>query len=108
MLKPQKLAGLLAALLSFFVLAKPEARAQGAGTIRGSVTDPSAAVIPGVTVQVTGNGVARSAKSDGQGRFTLSVPPGKYSVRADSKGFVTFAQPDINVSSGKVTPLDIA
>jgi hypothetical protein len=93
----------LPVLFSAFV-----AQAQNAGTVRGSVTDPSAAVVPGATVQLSGNGVTRSAKSDGQGKFTLTVPPGKYNVRADAKGFVTFTQPEIAVSGGQATPLDIA
>jgi Carboxypeptidase regulatory-like domain/TonB dependent receptor len=84
------------------------AKAQLAGTIRGSVTDPSAAVVPGATVQLNGNGVTRSAKSDGQGKFTLTVPAGKYAVRADAKGFVTFLQPAIEVVGGQASPLDIA
>ena len=84
------------------------AYAQGTGTVRGSVTDPSAAVVPGATVQLSGNGVTRSAKSDGQGKFSVSIPPGKYSVRADAKGFVTFLEQDLNVPAGQATPLDIA
>ncbi len=82
--------------------------AQNAGTIRGAVTDPSAALIPGATVQVTGNGVTRSAKSDGQGKYTLTVPPGTYAVRADAKGFVTFSQPTVTVGAGQPTTLDIS
>lgn len=82
--------------------------AQTAGTIHGSVTDPSAAVVPGATVQITGNGVTRSAKSDGQGHFTLSAPAGKYAVRADAKGFVTFSQPEVTVNGGQNVALDIA
>src|ERR1700722_13929874 len=98
----------LAVPVSFAAFAGPFAQAQNAGSIRGSVTDPSAAALPGATVQINGNGVTRSAKSDGQGKFTLSVPPGKYAVRADAKGFVTFTQPEISVSTGQATPLDIA
>jgi len=95
-------------LLLGVLLAACAGLAQNAGTIRGSVTDPSAAVVPGATVQITGNGVSRSAKSDGQGKFTLTVPPGTYAVRADAKGFVTFSQPTLTVSAGQVSPLDIA
>jgi len=47
-------------------------------------------------------------KSDGTGRFTATVPPGTYFVRADAKGFVTFSQQGVAVSAGQVTPLDIA
>src|SRR5579871_4286817 len=100
--------GFIAAPVVLSVFAAISAYAQGAGTVRGSVTDPSAAVVPGATVQLTGNGVARSAKSDGQGKFTIALPPGKYSVRADAKGFVTFLQQELTVGSGQATSLDIA
>lgn len=102
------LAGLGTALLLLISLASQPLWAQNAATIRGTITDPSAALVPGATVQISGNGVSRSAKSDGQGRYTLTVPPGKYAVRADAKGFVTFTQADVNVAAGQVNPLDIA
>ncbi len=104
----ERLTGLLAGLLFITVLATPQATAQNAGTIRGSVTDPSAAVIPGATIQIAGNGISRTVKSDAQGRYTLALPPGTYAVKADAKGFVTFSQPAFNVSAGQVNPLDIA
>ena len=65
-------------------------------------------MVPGATVQVTGNGITRSAKSDGQGKLQSDGAAGKYSVRADAKGFVTYTQPELNVSAGQVNPLDIA
>jgi hypothetical protein len=84
------------------------AQAQTAGTLRGTVTDPSAAVVPGATVVATGNGVSRTTKSDGQGRYTLpNVPAGKYAVRADATGFVTFTKADVNVGAGP-SAFDIA
>ena len=98
------------ALILLSLAPSQEALAQGAGTLRGQVVDPSSAVIPNATVVVTGgNGVTRNAKSNGQGQFTISnLPAGTYSVRADAKGFVTFTKPDVNVSPGQATPLDIA
>jgi hypothetical protein len=104
----QRLTGIFVALLLLAALTTQPMRAHNVGTVRGSVTDPSAAFIPNVTVQITGNGVARSVKSDGQGRFTVTVPPGKYAVRADAPGFVTFSQPELTVSAGQVSPVDIA
>src|SRR5580698_4080635 len=72
-----------------------DAWAQNVGTLRGTVTDPSAAVVPGAKVIATGNGVTRTATSDGQGRYTLpNLPPGKYNVRADANGFVTYLKSD--------------
>src|SRR5438309_3774403 len=96
----------LAALFAFLVLANRQVLAQNAGTIRGTVTDPSASLIPGATVQISGNGVARRVKSDWGGKFSLHLPPGTHAVRADAKGFVTFSQPSLTVSAGQVTPLD--
>jgi len=95
-----------------FIFALPllaaTAWAQTPGTLRGTVTDPSAAVIPGTSIQVTGNGATRSVKSDGQGKYSMTLPPGTYAVRADSKGFVTFSNPAVTVAAGQPTPLDIA
>jgi hypothetical protein len=101
-------AGWLAAAVLVGCLSSPQGRAQNTAGIRGLVTDPSAAVIPGATVQVSGNGIARSAKSDGQGHYQMILPPGKYAVRADAKGFITFTQQELAVAAGQVTPLDIA
>ncbi len=83
--------------------------AQNVGTIRGVVTDPSAAVIPGATVITAGNGVTRSVKTDGQGRYTVAnVPSGNYSVRVEAKGFVPFFRPDLAVPATQATSLDVA
>jgi hypothetical protein len=99
---------MLAALVLAGV-APRNAMAQNVGTIRGTVTDPSAAVVPNATVIATGNGVTRTVKSDGQGRYTLpNMPPGKYSLRADASGFVTFTKSDFDVPAGQASPLDIA
>ncbi|MCU1330791.1 MAG: Cna protein B-type domain protein [Bryobacterales bacterium] len=94
--------------LVLMVFGVAQIHAQNAGTIRGSVTDPSASVVPGATVQILGSGFSRTAKSDGQGKFTMTVPSGTYSVRADAKGFTTFTAQSVAVSNGQVTPLDIA
>jgi hypothetical protein len=99
---------ILTVLLIFFAT-RNTAFAQGAGTLRGTVTDPSAAVVPGATITAAGNGLNRTAKSDGQGHYTLpNVPPGKYSIRADAPGFVTYTRPDVDVPAGQASALDIA
>lgn len=90
------------------VFGAAQIHAQNAGTVRGSVTDPSASLVPGANIQLVGGGTTRSAKSDGQGKFTFTVPPGTYSVRADAKGFTTFTSQNLNITAGQVTPLDIA
>lgn len=90
-------------------LATQQMMAQNVGSLRGTVTDPSAAVVPNTTVVATGNGVTRTGKSDGQGHYTVAnLPAGKYNVRADASGFVTFTQNDVDVSGGQANSLDIA
>src|SRR5438552_351299 len=79
------------------------ALAQGETTsaIVGSVTDPTGAAIPGATVTVTNveNGLTRSVKTDGAGRFSFpQLKPGTYSVKAEAAGFE--AQQNNTVSAG--------
>ena len=82
--------------------------AQGVGTIKGTVTDPSAALVPNAAVHVTGEGQTRDTKTDGQGQYTISLPPGQYSVQITSPGFVTATKTNIAVSTGQASSLDIA
>lgn len=98
----------LPSLVLFLIFPLHTAWAQATGTLRGQVTDPSAAVIPGAVVQISGNGLTRSAKTDGQGRYSTALPAGTYAVQATAKGFVTFNRSDVNVPAGQVTPLDIS
>jgi len=72
-----------------------------AGTIRGSVVDPSGAVIKGATVQIQ-NPVSRynrSVQTDPQGNFEFSnVPFNPYHVSAVAAGFQSGEQ-DVDVRS---------
>ncbi len=73
----------------------------GSGTVRGSVTDPSGAVIPGASVEIQ-NPVSRydrTAQSDTQGTFQFeNVPFNNYHLSATATGFQGDEQ-DINVRS---------
>jgi len=66
------------------------AQVNATGTLLGTVTDPSGAVVPGAAVKATntGTGLVRESKSNdaGQYRFDL-LPAGTYSVRVSMKGF---------------------
>ena len=85
------------AIRSFFVLCLalasfvlPVSAQLYAGSIAGSVTDPSGAVVPAAHVIATDvdKGFAFSGTTDGAGRYLLrSIPPATYYVSAEASGF---------------------
>ncbi len=81
-------------VLVFAALSAP-AQSGNAGTIHGTVTDPSGAVIPNATVHIT-NAVSqfdRSAVTDSTGQFSMSnVPFNPYQISVTAKGFGILAQ----------------
>lgn len=79
-------------LLIACAVARPAAAQTRAttGDVTGVVYDQSKAVLPGVTVTATNadTNQARSATTDGVGRFLIAaLPPGSYSVKAELSGF---------------------
>jgi hypothetical protein len=74
------------------------------GTLRGTVLDPSGALIPQAQVAVSSaNGFASTLKSDAAGAFTLpNLAPGSYSISVNATGF-TPALEGIQVANNKIT-----
>jgi len=80
------------------------------GTIRGGVTDPSGAAVPGVSVAARnlGTGLVVTVKATGAGLYTVSnLPPGPYSVTAEAPGFKQFEQNGVTVQTSSTTDLNI-
>ena len=70
------------------------------GTILGTITDTSGAVMPGATVTLKnlGTGLTRTLTTDASGEYTApSLPTGKYSVTAELTGFKTVSVPDVDL-----------
>jgi len=79
-------------------------------SINGGVTDPTGAVIPGVTVTVTDveHGVSINLLTDEAGQYLApSLTPGTYSVRAELSGFQTVERKNIVVGVGQGIRLDL-
>ncbi|HEX4170622.1 MAG TPA: TonB-dependent receptor, partial [Bryobacteraceae bacterium] len=80
------------------------------GSIVGTVTDPSGAVVPGsaITVTDTGTGQTRSDKTDSSGRYNITnLLPGTYSVNAVTTGFRDLQQTNVTVTPNVVTRIDL-
>jgi hypothetical protein len=81
------------------------------GTIRGSVTDPSGAAVPGmsITARNVATGLAVTVKTTDAGLYNISnLPPGTYSVTAEGgSGFKKFEQNGVTVQTSTTTDLNI-
>ena len=79
------------------------------GSIIGTVTDESGAVIPGAAISITGKttGAKRSVTSSTDGTFSVAaLPAGPYQVRCENKGFRTTVL-DLTVETGSSVTLDL-
>ena len=88
------------------------ASAQVTGSIAGTIKDASGAVLPGVTVTVTGPALQRASATtitqpDGTYRVPL-LPPGLYEVRFELSGFSTVSRRGIDVAINQQTTVDAA
>jgi hypothetical protein len=82
----------------------------GPGELRGTVTDPSGAVIPGAAIGiVTPDGKTISAVTNKNGVYEIKdLPPGKYTVTANATGFSVFVQDDVELNAGQSTQFNIS
>jgi hypothetical protein len=84
-------------------------RGQTTGALEGTLRDPSGAVVPGAKLRVfdTGTSAARSATTDGAGRYlALRLAPGNYEITASHPGFRDQARTQIGVEAGATVRLD--
>jgi hypothetical protein len=80
------------------------------GDLAGRISDPSHAVLPGVSVTATNadTGLVRTATTDAEGRFLIPVlPPGAYTVRAELAGFAPQTLERVLVTLGSAVELDV-
>ena len=92
---------LLAAL--FLAAGALQAQLAGTGTIQGTVTDTSGALVPdaNVTLTDTASGVVRTAKADSGGTFLFpNVEISTYSLKVTAGGFERYVQTNIVLEVG--------
>ncbi len=81
------------------------------GILRGHITDPTGALIPGATVTVTtGDGtVIKSTAADASGAYSVNgLKPGGYIVQATFAGFAPFVSAEIQLAPGQSKRVDIS
>jgi hypothetical protein len=86
---PTKWVCFLAAFLCFGLLSPLRAQLSNA-TIRGTVKDPSGAVVVEATVDLTNTGTGEhfQKKTNGEGNYDFpALPPGDYQVKSAARGF---------------------
>lgn len=97
------LALFMAAVFSFFAISSGQAQTSK-GSIFGSVTDTSGAVLQGAQVSIQPNGA--NSVSNTLGQFLIKdLDPGSYTVSVSYVGFATFSQ-TVNVVAGQTANLD--
>src|ERR1700730_11902170 len=106
-MKPSLSQRLYLVLFLIGLLQLPPAFAQGGkGSITGTVTDSSHAVLPGARIEI--DPADRKAVTDGQGQFRISdLPAGTYKVSISYVGFVPEVQ-SVTVSTGQIATSDAA
>jgi Carboxypeptidase regulatory-like domain/TonB-dependent Receptor Plug Domain len=89
-------------------MATPSAAQVSTGRIDASIGDSTGAVLPGVTVDISGP-QNQSAVTDAMGEaHFLNLIPGTYTVRAKLSGFSDYYNKNIVVATGGSVPLKIA
>ncbi|MGA3019272.1 MAG: TonB-dependent receptor [Bryobacteraceae bacterium] len=109
------LRGFLAAggLLACLMICPNRAFSQGAGsgTITGSITDASGAVVPAanVTIRNTDTGIERKTQTSDAGVYSAAfLPPGHYSLEAGKSGFASVLDKDLLLQVGQTLAINVA
>jgi hypothetical protein len=103
----------LASLALALVLCCTGAVAQGGstGSLAGTVTDPSAAVVAGATVVVRSNATGQEFTATTADNGTFNVPAlasGNYTVTITAGGFKQAVLPDVKVDVGQPSSVSVA
>ena len=100
----------VAVLIFASVIATSIAHAQSTASLRGTITDPSGAVIPDamVTLKSAENGSSRKTATDINGEYSfLQVTPGDYNLIAEKSGFATVTNGHVKLLVSTPETLDL-
>jgi Carboxypeptidase regulatory-like domain len=99
----------LSLLLCVMFLTVPASAQVLYGSLVGTVTDPSGAVVPNATVSAvdTLTGATRDENTDVAGRYNISnLTPGLYTVKVSANGFRSVSQSDFRITPNVIGRID--
>lgn len=101
----------LSAMVVFLLVAVPLAAQSDRATLRGTVIDPTSALVPDAEITVTEiatNIEVRRIASDSNGNYEIpGLKPGTYRLKADKAGFRSFVADSVLLDAGQVRRVDI-
>jgi hypothetical protein len=100
----------LVLLLSGIQIAAQSSAQNASAELRGTVTDPTGAVIPSAKITLTAaTGSSRTVETGRDGSFRFAgVEPGQYTLGFSAKGFADVSLENFEVVAGKVTQENVA
>src|SRR6476661_7559390 len=102
---------LIATALLLLCLSGPTLAQSGStGSIAGTISDPTSAVVPGATITVKNNATTQEFTATSAGNGTFSVPAlisGTYTVTIAAPGFKTTILPNVKVDVGTPSSVNI-
>jgi predicted porin len=93
-----------------FLCLEGVARAETGASVSGVVTDQTGAPLPDVTVTIKSLDAAetRTIVTDGEGHYqALSLPPGRFEIRVERRGFADQTRRGISVAAGQGATVDV-
>jgi Carboxypeptidase regulatory-like domain len=102
--------GLLVACFSLTTFVQPLSAQVLYGSVSGTVTDQSGAVVPGAQITITNDtsGLKRTATSDSGGSYRiLDLPNGTYTIDVSASGFKPLKKTQVSVAIGQVNSEDL-
>ena len=96
--------------LSLVLAVAPFSLSAQNGTLTGTVTDRlSGVVVAGIDIQILGGGQTRTVTTDDQGRYSVTLPAGRYAlvVSAFAAGFEPDRFNNVGVSAGGTATFDL-
>lgn len=109
-MKPFQILSILLLLAFTFVCAVPANADNLYASIRGTVADPTGAVLSGAKLTATnaGTGIVYSTTSDSSGSFVfLQLPIGDYTLKVEQTGFKAYQASGIHLNLNQVYNLNV-